>query len=95
MHLSAPPVSQTEVLAGLTRCMMDGSALRMEYIVTLTNKGRCQAGEGCDWSRPVNGSPMRDRRTGGGEMGDNKEGQRTDVTSDKEARVTNGAGTKR
>lgn len=74
---------------------MNGSRLEMEYMVTLTNKGRCQAGEGWDWSRPVNRSPTRDRNTGGGEMGDDKEGQETDVMSDKEVRVTNDAGTQR
>lgn len=71
--------------------MMNGSLQETEYMVTLTNKGRCQAGEGWDWSRPVNRSPTRDRNTGGGEMGDNKEGQKTDVMSDKEVRVTNDA----
>lgn len=51
--------------------------------------------EGWDWSRPVNRSPTRDRNTGGGEMGDDKEGQETDVMSDKEVRVTDDAAAQR
>lgn len=64
-------------------------------MVTLTNKGRCQAGEGWDWSRPVNRSLTRDRDPGGGEMGHDKEGQKTDVMSDEEATETNDTGTQR
>lgn len=84
---------QTQALAGLTRCMMNGSALEMENTVMVTNKGRCQAGgarggEGWDWSRPVNRSPTRGRNTGGGETGDDKEGQETDVMRDREVRMT-------
>lgn len=75
--------------------MMNGSVLKTEYIVKLTNKGRCQAGEGWDRICPVNRSPMRHRHTGGGDMGDDKEGQKTDVMSDKDVRVTNDTGKKR
>lgn len=53
--------------------MMNGSLLEMEYIETLTNKGRCQAGEGWSWSRPVNRSLTRDRNTGGGGVRDDKD----------------------
>lgn len=55
-------LSRTQVLALLARSVMNGTALKMEHIVMLTNKGRCQAmgwrqwemGFGLPWQQVVN-----------------------------------------